>query len=145
MPGLQDKLRSLAEADGLLVVKQVQEFFADFYAVNPDMFTLNLPGTTTLSRARCVPRLLRRVATLCWGALARSGASCHAAALRNVSGARMPTPVLLPPPPSPSLYSASYGPHETAALARSTQGLVALLLALKVKPYVRFQVRSRTD
>ena len=48
----QDRLRSLAEADGLLVVKQVQEFFADFYAVNPDMFTLNLPGSTTLSRAR---------------------------------------------------------------------------------------------
>ena len=51
-PRLQDKLRSLAEADGLLVVKQVQEFFADFYAVNPDMFTLNLPGSTSLSRAR---------------------------------------------------------------------------------------------
>lgn len=39
--------------------------------------------------------------------------------------------------------SSSYGPHETAALARSTQGLLSLLLALKIKPYVRFQV-SRT-
>ncbi len=37
-------LRKLADADRMSVVKQVQEYFADFYAVNTDMFSINLPG-----------------------------------------------------------------------------------------------------
>jgi len=41
----QDQLRQLAEADERSVVKQVQEFYADYYALNPDFFTLNLPKT----------------------------------------------------------------------------------------------------
>ncbi len=33
-------LNALATADAFSVVKQVQEFFGDYYAVNPDLFTL---------------------------------------------------------------------------------------------------------
>ena len=51
-PPLQDLLRKLADADHLGVVRQVQEFYADFFAVNPDTFTLNLGGTLALSRPK---------------------------------------------------------------------------------------------
>jgi hypothetical protein len=85
----QDILRRLADADHLQVVKQVQEFYADFYAVNSDLFTLNLQGSLSLSRPR-----------------------------------------------------SAYSVHETAALQRSTQGLLAALLSLKMKPYVRYQASS---
>ena len=88
-PLAQDLLRKLADADHMQVVKQVQEYYADFYAVNTDLFSLNLSGTLSLSRPR-----------------------------------------------------ASYTTHETAALGRSMQGLLALLLSLKMKPYVRFQSSS---
>ena len=85
----QDLLRKLADADASLVVKQVQEFYADYYAVNTDLFSLNLGGSLTLSRPR-----------------------------------------------------STYSVHETAAMARTTQGLLGLLLSLKMKPYVRFQASS---
>lgn len=85
----QDMLRKLADADHMSVVKQVQEFYADYYAVNPDMFTLNLSGSTSLSRPK-----------------------------------------------------SSYGTHEDTALKRTIQGTLALLLSLKLKPYVRFQAAS---
>lgn len=50
----QDFLRQLAEADVKSSVKQVQEFYGDYYAVNPDYFTLNLGQSLSLcsSRAR---------------------------------------------------------------------------------------------
>lgn len=51
-PPVQELLRKLADADHLGVVRQVQEFYADFYAVNPDTFTLNLGGTLALSRPK---------------------------------------------------------------------------------------------
>ena len=35
-------------------MRQVQEFYADFYAVNPDLFTLNLGGTLALSRPKAL-------------------------------------------------------------------------------------------
>ena len=85
----QDNLRKLADADHLQVVKQVQEFYADYYAVNPELFSLNLSGSLSLSRPR-----------------------------------------------------SSYSVHETSALGRSMQGLLAVLLSLKMKPYVRFQSSS---
>jgi vacuolar protein sorting-associated protein 45 len=85
----QDLLRKLADADHLQVVKQVQEYYADFYAVNPELFSLNLSGSLSLSRPR-----------------------------------------------------SAYSVHETAALSRSMQGLLAALLSLKMKPYVRFQASS---
>jgi vacuolar protein sorting-associated protein 45 len=85
----QDILRKLADADASLVVKQVQEFYVDFFPVNPDLFSLNLGGSLSLSRPR-----------------------------------------------------ASYSVHESAAFVRTTQGLLAALLALKLKPYVRFQASS---
>ncbi|EGC36039.1 hypothetical protein DICPUDRAFT_32454 [Dictyostelium purpureum] len=40
-------LGEIAKADEQDVVSEVQEFFADFYAANPDTFTLNLPGMLT--------------------------------------------------------------------------------------------------
>lgn len=39
----EDLLRSLAEADTNEVVKQVQEFYGDYFAVNPDLFHANSP------------------------------------------------------------------------------------------------------
>jgi len=48
----QDLLRKIADADHMSVVKQVQEYYCDYYAVNPDLFTLNLGGTLTLSRPK---------------------------------------------------------------------------------------------
>ena len=33
-------LRDLAQSDEHEVVKQVQEFYGDYYAINPDFFTL---------------------------------------------------------------------------------------------------------
>ena len=47
VPG--DYLRSIAEADVHDVVKQVQEVYADYSAVNEDLFTLNIPDSLQLS------------------------------------------------------------------------------------------------
>ena len=85
----QDLLRKLADADHLQVVKQVQEYYADFYAVNSELYTLNISGSLSMSRPR-----------------------------------------------------SSYSVHETSALQRSIQGLLAAMLSLKMKPYVRFQSSS---
>ncbi|GBG30531.1 Vacuolar protein sorting-associated protein 45 [Hondaea fermentalgiana] len=41
----QDLLQQLADADEREVVKQVQEVFADFYAVNNELFTLNIANS----------------------------------------------------------------------------------------------------
>lgn len=76
---VEEKLRALAEADERSVVKQVQEFYADFYAINPDLFTLNLGQT-------CVARLAQHV-TSC--ALAR-GQLCTATRLTQHAVACLP-------------------------------------------------------
>lgn len=44
----QDQLRSLANADQHCVVREVQEYYADFHAVDPHLFTLNIPSTRAL-------------------------------------------------------------------------------------------------
>jgi vacuolar protein sorting-associated protein 45 len=44
-------LKQIAEADEQEVVRTVQEYFSDFYAVNSDLFTLNIPQTRLL----CAP------------------------------------------------------------------------------------------
>eukprot|EP00742_Colponemidia_sp_Colp-10_P003657 GILJ01003892.1.p1 GENE.GILJ01003892.1~~GILJ01003892.1.p1 ORF type:complete len:588 (-),score=99.65 GILJ01003892.1:174-1937(-) len=44
----QDQLQRLAEADETDSIRQVQEFYADYYAVNKDLFTLNIPSTINL-------------------------------------------------------------------------------------------------
>eukprot|EP00425_Heterocapsa_triquetra_P039748 CAMPEP_0195074912 /NCGR_PEP_ID=MMETSP0448-20130528/17909_1 /TAXON_ID=66468 /ORGANISM="Heterocapsa triquestra, Strain CCMP 448" /LENGTH=136 /DNA_ID=CAMNT_0040107225 /DNA_START=7 /DNA_END=413 /DNA_ORIENTATION=+ len=43
------RLEQLACCDELEVVQQVQEFFADVYAVSHDLFSLNLPSTVRLT------------------------------------------------------------------------------------------------
>lgn len=48
----QDFLRQLAEADEHCAVKSVQEFYADYYAVNADFFSLNLGQSLSLSGPR---------------------------------------------------------------------------------------------
>jgi len=48
----QELLRKLADADHLCVVRQVQEFYADFHAVNADLFSLSLSGTLSLCRPK---------------------------------------------------------------------------------------------
>lgn len=59
----KSSLERLAEADDHEVVKRVQEFFADFVVVNPDLFSLDmgasLPGSAT---ANAIPHI--------WGASA---------------------------------------------------------------------------
>jgi len=46
------RLEQLACCDELEVVQQVQEFFADVYAVSHDLFSLNLPSTARLTEDR---------------------------------------------------------------------------------------------
>ena len=46
LPG--DALKSLAEADEHEVVQQVQEYFADFLAINPDLASLGIPSMAGL-------------------------------------------------------------------------------------------------
>lgn len=48
----QDMLRTLADADHLQVVKQVQELYADYFAMAPDLFSVNLSGSLGLSRSK---------------------------------------------------------------------------------------------
>jgi vacuolar protein sorting-associated protein 45 len=47
----QNYIEQLASADAKEVVKSVQEYFADYYAVNRDLFSLNLPDLGALHRA----------------------------------------------------------------------------------------------
>jgi len=46
----EEFLKSLAESDEFEVVRQVQEYYGDFYAVNPDLFHLNLFHTKCLQQ-----------------------------------------------------------------------------------------------
>ena len=42
-------IQQLAEADEHEVVQQVQEYYADFLAINPDLASLGVPSTTGLA------------------------------------------------------------------------------------------------
>ena len=44
-----DSVRLLAQADEFELVKQLQEFYADFYALSPFCFSLSLPATSALN------------------------------------------------------------------------------------------------
>lgn len=81
-------LERLAEADDHEVVKLVQEHFADFIVVNPDLFSLNVH----------VPQ------TRIWST-------------------------------SPDMWN-------TDTLARTTEGLIAVLLMLKKRPLIRYEKNS---
>ncbi|KAK7967223.1 glucose-inhibited division protein A subfamily [Apiospora aurea] len=81
-------LERLAEADDHEVVKSVQEHFADFLVINPDLFSLNL----TLPQQR--------------------------------------------------IWSGTPDMWNTDALQRTTEGLSAVLLALKKKPLIRYEKNS---
>ena len=50
----------LAQADKHSVVQQVQEYFADFYAINTDFFSMNLPTVVTTDRSEQT-RLISRI------------------------------------------------------------------------------------
>uniref|UniRef100_A0AAQ4NXA0 Vacuolar protein sorting 45 homolog n=1 Tax=Gasterosteus aculeatus aculeatus TaxID=481459 RepID=A0AAQ4NXA0_GASAC len=78
----KSEIKALAEADEQEVVAEVQEFYGDFIAVNPHLFSLNLQG---VARGRS------------W---------------------------------------------EPSMLARCTQGLTSVLLALKKCPMIRYQLSS---
>ncbi|XP_049850577.1 vacuolar protein sorting-associated protein 45-like [Schistocerca gregaria] len=78
-------LRKIAEADELELVKEVQEFYADYRAINHDTWTLNLFGPGVLS----------------------------------------PVSVEWP-----------------MCLSRSTDGIISMLLSLKLCPYIRYQRTS---
>jgi hypothetical protein len=45
----QDKLNKLAEMDHHNVVNQVQEVYFDFQAINPNLFSLDIPSTVNLT------------------------------------------------------------------------------------------------
>ncbi|CAK7213712.1 vacuolar protein sorting-associated protein 45 [Sporothrix curviconia] len=89
----KSSMERLAEADDHEVVKRVQEYFADFVVVNPDLFTLDLGRTSTSSPI-----------THIWGA-------------------------------TPDAWNGD-------ALQRSTEGVLAALLALKKKPLIRYTKSS---
>ncbi|TLS29077.1 hypothetical protein PpBr36_00524 [Pyricularia pennisetigena] len=84
----KSSLERLAEADDHEVVKAVQEHFADFIVINPDLFSLNL----TLPQNRL------------WST-------------------------------DPNMWNAD-------SLQRATEGILAVLLALKKKPLIRYQKSS---
>ncbi len=81
-------LERLAEADDHEIVKVVQEHFADFVVINPDLFSLSM-----------------------------------AAPLHRV-------------------WSGNQDTWNADSLQRSTEGLIAVLLALKKKPLIRYQKNS---
>ncbi len=98
----QELLRKLADADHLCLVRQVQEFYADFHAVNMDLFSLSLSGSLSLSRPkatwahveetalkRCASGLLALLLSLKLKPTVRYAASSDAAAsiARDVVGA----------------------------------------------------------
>ena len=85
----QDFLSQMAKADVHEVVSSVQEFYADYYSVNFDTFTLNLPSSVSLA----LPRDM-------------------------------------------------WGTGQERNFDRAAQGLLALLLSLKLKPQVRYQGSS---
>lgn len=85
----KSSLERLAEADDHEVVKVVQEHFADFIAINPDLFTLNM----TLPQQRL------------WKS------------------------------DSPDMWNPD-------SLQRTTEGLLAVFLALKKKPLIRYEKNS---
>ncbi len=51
-PHSQDNAKRLADADKTGVVRQVQEFYIDYHAVNADLFTVSLKGSLSLCRPR---------------------------------------------------------------------------------------------
>ncbi|KAL2911852.1 vacuolar protein sorting-associated protein 45 [Polyrhizophydium stewartii] len=84
----KSSIERLAEADTHEVVREVQEYFADFLAVNPDLFSLN-------------------VAT-----------------------------------PEYPLFVENSSSWDTSTLARVTEGVCSVLLALKKKPLIRYERNS---
>ena len=84
----KSSLERLAEADDHEVVRAVQEYFADFLVINPDLMSLNLGF------------------------------------------------------PQHRIWSTSPDQWNQDALQRSTEGVMALLLALKKKPLIRYQKNS---
>ncbi|KAI0480801.1 glucose inhibited division protein A-domain-containing protein [Xylariaceae sp. FL0804] len=84
----KSSLERLAEADDHEVVKMVQEHFADFIVVNPDLFSLDL-------------RL-----------------------------------------PQQRIWSGNPDTWNSDSLQRTTEGIMAVLLALKKKPLIRFEKNS---
>eukprot|EP00668_Euglena_longa_P015089 GGOE01019138.1.p1 GENE.GGOE01019138.1~~GGOE01019138.1.p1 ORF type:complete len:587 (-),score=255.76 GGOE01019138.1:373-2016(-) len=57
----RDALSSMALADEEERVKEVQEFYGDFYAVNNDLFTLNIPSCAPLTRGHWDQKLFDRM------------------------------------------------------------------------------------
>lgn len=99
----KSSMERLAEADDHEVVKRVQEYFADFVVINPDLFTLDIG---------------------------------------KIAG--------LPPPTNPTsavagithIWGSTPDAWNADALQRSTEGLLAVLLALKKKPLIRYAKSS---
>eukprot|EP01012_Entosiphon_sulcatum_P003256 TRINITY_DN10974_c0_g1_i1.p1 TRINITY_DN10974_c0_g1~~TRINITY_DN10974_c0_g1_i1.p1 ORF type:complete len:560 (+),score=123.46 TRINITY_DN10974_c0_g1_i1:1547-3226(+) len=56
-----DLLETIAAADDQELVQGVFEYYGDFYAINPDLFTLNIPSLRDITPPKCDPRLLDRI------------------------------------------------------------------------------------
>jgi len=59
----RDALSSMALADVDERVKEVQEFYGDFYAINTDLFSLNIPSCAPLMRGRWDQKLFDRMSS----------------------------------------------------------------------------------
>lgn len=110
VPG--DFLAQLAEADVHSVVKQVQEFYGDYYAVNSDLFSLDLGKrwALLLPAVPCARRTLARLVPLCSVSL--------------------------------SSPRSTWNHLTEATFERAVQGVVSCLLSLKMKPFLRYQATS---
>lgn len=60
-----DRLDQIAQADEYSVVQQVHEYYADYYAVNPDLFNLNIPSMVTLGEPNFMTDIQRSTEGLC--------------------------------------------------------------------------------
>uniref|UniRef100_A0A6I8NEC7 Vacuolar protein sorting 45 homolog n=1 Tax=Ornithorhynchus anatinus TaxID=9258 RepID=A0A6I8NEC7_ORNAN len=109
-------VKSLAEADEQEVVAEIQEFYGDYVAVNPHLFSLNILGCFQVGR--------------------RPGEGAGETVPR-----RVPHPPARAHPRAP-LGHPQGRTWDPARLSRTTQGLTALLLSLKKCPMIRYQLAS---
>jgi hypothetical protein len=56
-----DYIKSLAEADEFECIKSVQEFYTDYLAVNPHLYSLNIPITSEVKSMKTKERLFRNL------------------------------------------------------------------------------------
>ena len=136
VPG--DALKALAEADEGEVVRQVQEYYADFVPVNAELFSLNQRQSLRLSTEL---RDARAPASVLLGGAGR--APRIAAALGRTQARAADAPRNRAPEARPTHTRVPRRFHQDM-FARNVNGLLSALLSLKLQPSViRYAGASR--